>query len=440
MYYIIENKEQIDYLKETVQSECFINIITLNDNYHNKLTTPSLVYYKPLNDKAYIICIDHSESFSLDFQEVIDLLSRYQKIFLLNKKAHLYFLPRTLNLIDLNFYKLELDNEIVDVSGCDTAVHNHFNTFNGTDFDVNRIIPISKHFEKQENIFNKVKDLIQPSLTHNKYNDKHTEVFFDIEKNGILLNMAAFKENFKPTHAAFSIKNNKIYSSFNLYNLTTRPTNHFNNVNFSAVPKNGNARASFIPENDTLVEFDFDGYHPRIIADIIGVKFSAKSAHAQLAGMYYSTPNPSQDQIDSAKKMTFKQLYGGIDAKYQTIPFFAKTSLFIDEEWDKFLKGKSKLAGGRKIINNESMNKQKYFNYIIQSYETSNNVQLLSKVLNYLEGKKSKLIHYTYDSFLFDVSKSEGSELLRNIKNILEEHFPVKMSYGKNYKNMIKFQ
>jgi len=445
MYYIIENKDQINYLKENIDedSKCFINIITFNDQYHNKLTSPCLVYFKPLNDKGYIICIDHSESFSIDFQEVIELLSKYDYIYLLDRKKHLYFLPKTLNLIDLNFDKLELDNTIFDLSGCETPVHTYFYIKHGFDYNINRIIPISKHFEKQEQIFDIVKDIIPVAL--NRFGE-YVDNFFDIEKQGISLNMVKFKENFNPTHPQYSIKNNKIYGCYNLYNLTTRPTNHFNNINFSAMNKKDNTRAAIIPENDMLVEFDFDGCHPRIIATLTGVKFSAKSAHMQLATMYYNVPVPTQDQIDSAKKLTFKQLYGGIEDRYKNIEFFKRASNFADAEWNKYLDNKTKLFGGRRLLsesesmshNSVGMDKAKLLNYLVQSYETYNNVKIISKLLQFLNGKRSKLIMYSYDAFLFDISKSEGTEVLKGIKNILEEQFPVKITYGSNYKTMVK--
>lgn len=437
MYYIIENKEQIDYLKENFQEKCFINIITLNDRYHNKLTSPCLVYFKPINNKGYIICVNHSESFSIEFNEITNLLSKYKEIYLLDKKKHLYFLPSSLNLIDLNFDKLEADNTVFDISNCDTPVHSHFYRTHGDKEDVNRLIPISKHFEKQENIFNVVKDIGFNDL-QNEYNNKFTSNFFQIENNGVMLNMSKFKENFHPLDPKYSIKDNKIYSNYNLYNLTTRPTNNFNNVNFSALLKDGNTRASFIPEKNMFVEFDFDAYHPRIIANLVGINFSSKPAHIQLASMYYNTPNPTQDQIDFAKKTTFKQLYGGIDDKYKHIKFFNQTQKFIDSEWVKYKEGKTKLFGGRKLNISDNMNESKLLNYIIQSYETYHNTTLLSKILKYLEDKNSKIILYNYDSFLLDVDKNEGSGLLKDIKNILEEQFPVKISYGKNYKEMVK--
>ena len=50
------------------------------------------------------------------------------------------------------------------------------------------------------------------------------------------------------------------------------------------------------------------------------------------------------------------------------------------------------------------MNKNKVFNYLIQLMETENNMKVLSELIPKLKGYKSKLILYSYDSFLFDFS------------------------------------
>jgi uncharacterized protein YcfL len=176
-----------------------------------------------------------------------------------------------------------------------------------------------------------------------------------------------------------------------------------------------------------------------LISKLNNINLTQDPAHKQLAQLYYNTPSPTEDQVSNGKKLTFKQLYGGIEDKYKNIPFFKATQRIIDEEWEEFMKdGYIELAGGRKLYNNESlkMNKQKLFNYLIQSYETYYNVRILQQLLSYLSDKKSKLVHYTYDSFLLDVDKSEGAELLRNVKLLIQAHFPCKISYGKNYKNM----
>jgi hypothetical protein len=87
----------------------------------------------------------------------------------------------------------------------------------------------------------------------------------------------------------FNIKDNKIYTQYNLYNFTSRPTNSFNGINFAALNKDNGSREAFIPQNDILFEFDYEAYHPRILAKLIGYEFEEASVHTHLGKMYFKT-------------------------------------------------------------------------------------------------------------------------------------------------------
>ena len=76
---------------------------------------------------------------------------------------------------------------------------------------------------------------------------------------------------------------------------------------------------------------------------------------------------------------------------------------------------------------------QKLFNYYIQAAETYNNVLKIKEIQDYLKDKKTKLILYVYDAFIFDFSKEDGKETLIKLQHILSEKFPVKIKTGKHY-------
>ena len=84
----------------------------------------------------------------------------------------------------------------------------------------------------------------------------------------------------------------------------------------------------------------------------------------------------------------------------------------------------------RKILfeNYKDLNRNKLFNYLIQAYETEMNIKKILHIQEYLDGitydckkKKTKLVLYGYDSFLFDFSEEDGVKTLRQIKMILED-------------------
>ena len=84
------------------------------------------------------------------------------------------------------------------------------------------------------------------------------------------------------------------------------------------------------------------------------------------------------------------------------------------------------------------MNRNKLFNYMIQLLETENNMKVMSELIPFLKGKQSKLILYSYDSFLFDFKLTDGLDFLKGVKEILEQDgvFPTKSSRGLNYHEM----
>jgi len=63
---------------------------------------------------------------------------------------------------------------------------------------------------------------------------------------------------------------------------------------------------------------------------------------------------------------------------------------------------------------------------------------VLSKLIPEIQGDRSKLILYSYDSFLFDFNMEDGLDYLKKVKLILEQDskFPVKVSSGVNYHEM----
>ena len=63
-------------------------------------------------------------------------------------------------------------------------------------------------------------------------------------------------------------------------------------------------------------------------------------------------------------------------------------------------------------------------------------MMILSKVMGYLEEKQSKMILYTYDSYLLDIHPDELS-VISDLKILIEGNgFPTKVEAGIRYSNM----
>jgi hypothetical protein len=429
MFYIIERQDQLEQLGPF--NDCFVQFIQQNDNYHPKLSLLSLIYVRDIiQHKGYMLCLDHNESFALLYQETLNwLLGNTDRIFVLNKKEALYHFPYQDKLFDINFI------EHPDLTGVFTACHTFYYRHHTASPITNKLIPISKHYEECENAFDVVLPIIQQYRADNVVyafnNGPLTRVFHAIESNGIKVDKQCFIDAYGANlqYPQFNLSKGRIYSQYNLYTLTGRPSNTYNSINFAALDKNNGERLCYRPTNDKFVEFDIQGYHPRILGDMIDFNFGDKNTYETLSELLGVT-------IQEAKELTFKQLYGGVWSEYRDQPFFRDIVTLTDGIWDEYQYGKQYATRNRIFTLDKEMTQSKLLNYIIQSHETSNNVAMLDNILNYLKDKKTKLVLYTYDAFLFDYSKEDGTQLLTDIKSLI--HYPINVKQGKTYHGLEK--
>ena len=277
----------------------------------------------------------------------------------------------------------------------------------------NDLIPIWKHYEQ----FQDWKKIFGDSKI-SKFSQLYPKSLGWVEKNGLYTNMGYE------------------YTRYNPLTMTSRPSNTFKGTNYAALKKDDGVRSRFISrfENGKLYQLDFDGYHIRLIAKLIGVDIPLdKKAHEWLANQYGK-------DLSEAKSITFRQLYGGVEDEYYHIPFFKKTSDYINSMWLDFLRNREVVTPilQRKIKFDENLNKNKLFNYILQALETERNILIIDKLSKINLKQKSVPILYTYDSILFDVDENEDN-YIREVKRIMEKDgFPTQLEVGNNYDNMVK--
>lgn len=431
MYFIVETQEQLSELSPV--ESCFIHVISSSDKCHPVLSRCSLVYYND-GTKGYIFPVNHSEGFSLKLQSVQQFLSAHKKVYLLDKKYHSYFLDLD-NSIDLNFIRMDQGIEGSKFE-CDTLLHRDFNIRYASVPVVNEIIPITKHYERCECLYNKVQSLFDLEGDYTIL-DRVSKAYSWVEKQGVAIDQQRFIELYGIDYPNTFINSDLVYSYYNMYNTTGRPTNSYNNVNFVAIPKTPEFRQCFIPRHDYLVEFDFDAYHLRLIANQIGYQFPDKdeSLHTQLARVYFQKHDITEEEYSKSKEITFRQMYGGVDERYINHEFFSKLSDFIKNTWRRYKKdGSIILPTGTRLRRNSEMTKLKLFNYWVQNLETKNNVDKIEKIKELVQDKLSKLILITYDAFLFDYNIKDGKEFLIRVKTILEEGgYKVKHKHAKSY-------
>lgn len=426
MHFIIEIENQLSELSPV--DECFVQVIADNSRYHPKLTGVSLVYYHN-GDKGYCLCINHSESFSISLEKVVNFLSLHKTVYVYDKKYHSYFLNSD-NLVDLYINQINIDG-VHNKIDCDTTIHKHHEQVNSDKEDINQIIPISKHYEKCE----KLRELSTKYMVINPNTIDLSNEYKLVEEAGIRVDIEKLNFAYAIANPKLSIKNEIAYTSYNLYNTTGRPTNSFNGINYLAIPKDEKHRECFIPSNDYLVEFDFDAYHPRLIAKYLGIELPKKSLHEFFGKQYFKKDHLTPEEYKESKEITFRQLYGGVQDCYKHIEFFNKMQKFIDDLYFNYIENNGVLLPtGIFLKRKRDITKFKVFNYFIQNSETLENYNKMREISYILHSRKTKLILITYDSFLFDFSVEDGKDLLTKIKSALEQdNLIVKHKYSKTY-------
>lgn len=227
------------------------------------------------------------------------------------------------------------------------------------------------------------------------------------------------------------------YTKYNPYTITGRPSNRHLGVNWAAMNKSDGSRANVVSrfKGGTLLQFDYESYHIRIIGKMVGYRFpEGETAHEHLA-KYYGV------STEESKALSFKYLYGGLDEFAKGIPFFQKVDEYIQSVYQKFvISGRLTTPLYKREIpfqRIEGATEQKVFNYLLQALETEINYKKIEEVLNWCDGRRSKMILYTYDAFLIDVHPQDRDSLLKELTFILERGgFPVRAYEGSNYDNL----
>lgn len=423
MFWLIETKEQLREFVNQDYKEVFVEVIPYHNHIHPALNDLSLVYIRPTYDtKGYMLCVDHSETMSIGKTYVEKILQHTDTVYVRDKKSFLYY------------FQL---NKVIDISSLknvDIALEPVFDIFYRLHInkqDINKIIPVSKHYEVCENIYSKLQQVIlKPKPDYVKFYSKGALAFFGIEKNGIKINKDKFYKYYEPNNESYSIYNDRIFTQYNLNTTTRRPSNAFNSINFAALKKDNHSRSSFIPSNNELIEIDISAYHPTLAAKLVGYEFNNSDIHSEFAALY-------NVDYKTAKELTFKQFNGGVFKEYQHLEFFQKVTEYTNNNWELFQSQgylDAPISGYRFESDKlENMNPQKLFNYILQNLETSTNIQILLKIHKILAGKNTKIVLYTYDSFLLDWDEDEEQEL-EQIKNIFTEFkLHIKINRGRNY-------
>ena len=425
---IIESINELNELKDILENEISIWYPMWVDNdKHPNNTHISFIFVRTVNDK-YILPQQHTDALCLSNEQIEGVLNTNGEKWVFQKKKILQSFKNIregLNDVDTAHF-LKTGNTI-DYS---QPIQNLTNPLihKGYRDDIIQSIPLLKLCEAIEPELKK--HWRQKTKTYNWYNDIFIPTLSEIEKFGIRVDREKFVDRW-PQAQKHITSDNKIYTEYNPFTVTGRPSNRHGGVNYAALNKSDGSRDCFMADG-IFLQMDYNAYHPRLIGKLIGFQLPETSVHEWLAQQYGC-------DVDEAKGITFRLLYGGIDNEFRQIPYFDGVANYIENLWNETINNGYLQTPYRHIPLSwiEDPNPQKVFNYLLQALETEMNVEKMRRLLEHIKNTNVELPLYTYDSFLFDFPADGSPKMAEDLKAIIEgDDFPIKASWGKTYGNL----
>ena len=389
-----------------------------NNNFHPSEMDVVGLYLYFIDGTTKLINFTHPDSILSDC--TLDSIRLHPNSLVLNKKSMLY--GGFNEGIDLNSYLHYYIHDHVDIEEFYTNVMSNFYSRHYTSKKITQIIPLSKLIEFAENVILFVLPYFKPEKISDhcvRYCDDFMNTFKFIETNKIPFGDEMKKQNYM------------------WYTATSRPSNSWNNFNFSALNKNDGTRNKIHSrfEGGKIVQFDYDAFHIKLLAKILDYKFTKHPYDEIKEELGLHIP------YDEVKSRVFQNIYGTITDQFIQHPFFQRVQAMIDELYQEYVeKGYTESYFYHKRFREiEDPTPNKVFNYFLQSLETEYNVRKLKTILPILQDKRTILCMYLYDAFVFDVSPDE-IEFIPQLKRAFEtDEMTTKCSVGNDFGNILPY-
>jgi hypothetical protein len=436
------------FVNENMQSDLLLHVIPLHDSIHSAINPPCLLFIRSLTlGKTYYYGFDHPDVKTptpVNHTQMIDMLSRIGKTkWVIDKKSFLHMVPVE-NLLDIGMAEHNRSNQTFDLSEFETNAHTlirrNFNLKPG----YGKFVPLIKHLETFSELVETCEKIIKSAPIDDaflKFNKLIIEPLTEVERHGLAIDRNAYWEHFGDTFHT----SDRVYTQYNFYTSTGRPSNRFGGINYAALNKEDGSRKAFVSRfgsSGKLVLMDYSTFHPRIISLLTDYPIpTSVDIYEYLAKLYFNKPVIDEGDIADAKQITFRQFFGGVEEKYQHIKYLSHMKDFIDSNWRHFNEhGYVETPIFKRRITDKHVQQPKpatVFNYIMQAVEGEISIPVLGDLNKFLANKKTQAVLYTYDSILFDYCLDDGLDLgeVRELMSI-EGKFPTKVYVGDNYQDM----
>tara|TARA_B110000495_G_scaffold140062_1_gene123052 strand:- start:1601 stop:2869 length:1269 start_codon:yes stop_codon:yes gene_type:complete len=417
---IVESQSEVNEFLQMWETTPSTIIPIWNDLEKHPMNNELSFLFIRLGNTDFILIYNHIDGKS----QQIDLSTSTQPKWVLNKKGLLQMDTNIQNLFDISTHTFFEESRLLELKNEEKQFINHYSRMGIRD-NLGKIAPLMKWGEHLKSF---VDSLTLPTPTPSWMNNDVIPLLSDIERFGVRVDEKKFIDRWP--QATKHLKDTTLYTEYNPYTITSRPSNRYGGINFSALNKKDGTRDVFVPkENSIFLQMDYDAYHPRIIGKLIDYELPKTSVHQWLADQY-GVP------YDESKGITFQLLYGGIPEEFDEIPYYKGVREFIEKLWSKSSEVGYLQTQHRRIplSSIEGVNPQKLFNYLLQATETELNMGIMKKVVEFIKQTKIELTLYTYDSFLFSYPLDTPKEDAKKLKEIIESFgFPIKADWGTDY-------
>ncbi len=422
MIVVESNKEINDFLNRWNTEPSIIIPIWSDLDKHPMNNEISFLFIR-MGNTDFIIIYNHIDGKS----QSLNLSTSTQPKWVWNKKGLLQMDTNIQNLFDISNYTFFQNNQLIGLNPEDNIFISHYLKM-GIRENLGKIAPLMKWGEYLKSFVDK---LNLPTPTPSWVDNDVIPILSDIERYGIRVDVGKFFDRYPQSDK--HLNNDTLYTEYNPYTITSRPSNRFGGINFSALNKSDGTREIFIPkEGHIFLQMDYDAYHPRIIGKLIDYELPQTSVHQWLAEQYGVS-------YDESKGITFQLLYGGIPDEFDSIPYYKKVREYITKLWeDVSATGYiSTLNRNIPLSSIEGATPHKVFNYLLQATETELNIDVMKRLVDFIKQTKIELTLYTYDSFLISYPIDTDTSKAKELKEIIEMGgFPVKVSWGMDYSKL----
>jgi hypothetical protein len=447
--FVVETKQEFETFRETFKKLGGTVIPIFVDNKaHPAINKLCVLFVFCFDSKTwswikYALTFDHNDGDKLDVCN-LDKLWTTEPVFTPSVKALLHHWHLPLALKDLNTVQFNFNGQLPDPQTFYTPLmRKMYAKFHNVP-TINRAIPVYDLFKFAEAYMDSFHEARKASAWLLSNNFNHNVIIptcHFMEASGIYVDEKVFVAKFGE-RGREQIHNGLVYTEFNPYTVAGRVTSRFGGINYAALDKSDVTRDAFISrfgDRGRMVLIDFESFHLRLIANLIGFELPNEPVHEWLGKQYFNTDTLTKEQYEEGKQFTFQNIYGG--GKGVNIPFFQEISNYIDKVWDLIQTQKYLITPMGRCIQLdriEDANPAKVFNYLLQAVETEVAMNGISGLMTAYNGKKSKVVLYTYDSILIDFSIEDGKGLLLDTIRILEQNrkYPVRIYSGTTYKNV----